>query len=170
MGIHQTLELECADRDDGETIREMNRAVSSRLLARLLKHHGDNPPDADAAKAAADFRKHFAKPNPAMVEPSPSAPPIYREFVDDSAIYGTGDPAPVFREITRQVAEKHGISFNRIFARRKTLKIVYARQEAMSRCVEETGYSLPAIGRFFDRDHTTVINACKSHKSRMEKK
>ena len=39
---------------------EANRRVSQRLLARLLKFHGDNPPDRLAAKAAANLKTEIA--------------------------------------------------------------------------------------------------------------
>jgi chromosomal replication initiation ATPase DnaA len=37
--------------------------------------------------------------------------------------------------------------------------VVRARQEAMWRCCRETGHSTTSVGRFFNRDHTTVVHA-----------
>jgi len=40
--------------------------------------------------------------------------------------------------------------------------VLWPRQAAMYLCKELTTQSLPAIGRAFaDRDHTTVLHACK---------
>lgn len=43
-----------------DVTRAESRSVSFRLLARLLMHHGDNPPDAESAKAVAGIRERIA--------------------------------------------------------------------------------------------------------------
>ena len=45
---------------------------------------------------------------------------------------------------------------------RRTANVVFPRQFAMWRMKRETRLSLPRIGRYFgDRDHTTVLSACR---------
>lgn len=67
------------------------------------------------------------------------------------------------RGIIREVAKAHGITAADILSRTRSRTIGAARTEAMYRCVAETEHSLPAIGRVFDRDHTTVGAAVVRH-------
>ena len=44
--------------------------------------------------------------------------------------------------------------------------IAHARQDAMRRIREALGYSYPRIGRFFGRDHTTVVHGVRASAAR----
>ena len=44
--------------------------------------------------------------------------------------------------------------------KRRTASVALPRQMAMFLMRRQTTLSLSEIGRFFDRDHTTVIHAC----------
>lgn len=57
-------------------------------------------------------------------------------------------------------AEMLGPKRNRHYARPRQLAMYFARVY--------TGQSFPAIGRHFNRDHTTVIHACKRVESLIE--
>jgi len=52
-------------------------------------------------------------------------------------------------------------------SRNRTL--VLARQEAMYRARIEVGKSFPEIGRYFNKDHSTVAHSIKAHTKRMMK-
>lgn len=71
------------------------------------------------------------------------------------------------KEIVAQVAMKHGVTRRDIHSHRRSVPLIKARHEAMWRARQETKFSLPAIGRFFDRDHTTVFHAVRKHEERM---
>src|SRR3990167_4522681 len=74
--------------------------------------------------------------------------------------FQVADPGQLtMAEITKEVALKYGVSKQEIFSKRRFRTIVEARQEAMWRCYEETEQALTAIGRFFHKDHTTVLHA-----------
>jgi chromosomal replication initiation ATPase DnaA len=60
------------------------------------------------------------------------------------------------REILAQVCAKHSVTPDAVRSEARATALVKARQEAMLRMREE-GHSAPSIGRFLQRDHTTVL-------------
>lgn len=61
--------------------------------------------------------------------------------------------------IQRVVAGSYNIGLHYLLSDLR--EFAWERQVAMYLCRELTGKSLPVIGRLFDRDHTTVIHACR---------
>ena len=70
-------------------------------------------------------------------------------------------------EILQQTAKKHGVPVDDILSNRRSVRMVLARREAIYRCRVETPNSLPMIGRFFNRDHSTVHYACRIYAARL---
>ena len=62
-------------------------------------------------------------------------------------------------QIQQTVVERFGMSMQELTGDRRSQQIVYPRQVAMYLCRELTDSSLPKIGQFGGRDHTTVIHA-----------
>jgi chromosomal replication initiator protein len=54
-----------------------------------------------------------------------------------------------------------GLRRDDLIARCRTKKVAFPRQLAMYLARELTGTSLPQIGRAFNRDHATVVHACR---------
>lgn len=75
---------------------------------------------------------------------------------------------PAWMRIAGEVCRKHRVTINELKSPRREKRIVLARQEAIWRVKKETAMSLPAIGRKFNRDHTTVIWSVRRHQSRIE--
>jgi chromosomal replication initiation ATPase DnaA len=65
------------------------------------------------------------------------------------------------QRIIFDVAEKHGISTVTMLSPCRDRAFVNAREEAYRRLRDELGYSYPKIARIFNRDHSTVVHACK---------
>lgn len=65
--------------------------------------------------------------------------------------------------IIEEVAAKHDIPVHDILSDRRARVLIPARHEAIWRCVMETPLSLPAIGRVFHRDHTSIGHAVMRH-------
>lgn len=63
--------------------------------------------------------------------------------------------------ITSAVAEDYGVTVARIQSRRRNPEFAIPRMVAMYLCREILGQSTTAVGRHFDRDHTTVLHAVK---------
>ena len=71
-------------------------------------------------------------------------------------------------QIVRDVAEAHSIPLDVLMGREKGKALWRARNEAMwlVRQLRRDGkpaWSYPAIGRFFGRDHTTIIANVRKH-------
>ena len=145
-----------------------NKGVATRLLARLLKAHGDNPPDEASRRACESIRlRMFAGTYRRLSDQAAWAKQFREQSMDVIAEETSASPDQTMRTIVSEVAEKHNIPVRYLFHDRRAKPIVHARQEAMWRCAEETGYSYPRIGAFFGRDHTTVIYSVKTHAARM---
>lgn len=69
--------------------------------------------------------------------------------------------------IIAEVCEKYDLTPAQIIGPQRHRFIVIARHEAYYRCAKETPYSLPAIGRVFCRDHTSIMSGIKRHEKRM---
>jgi chromosomal replication initiator protein len=82
-------------------------------------------------------------------------------------------PRVTMTTIVAEVAAAHRMPVADLMGRNKSRRYALARHEAMWRIRQVTWadgvtprYSLPQIGRYFDRDHTTVIAACNRHLKR----
>lgn len=65
------------------------------------------------------------------------------------------------REIVEMVSQHFGISVEKIRGERRCADYVTARWVGMYLAYELTGYSKARIGRFYRRDHTSVIHALR---------
>jgi len=75
--------------------------------------------------------------------------------------------------ILAEVAEQYGLTVVDLKGPARYRHIAWPRQEAMARmarCQRSDGkrvFSLPQIGRFLNRDHTTVLWGIRRHEERM---
>lgn len=67
------------------------------------------------------------------------------------------------RAIIEEVAAKYQVPVKDILSDRRAHVLIPPRHEAMFRCVDESPLSLPAIGRIFNRDHTSIGHAVMRH-------
>jgi chromosomal replication initiation ATPase DnaA len=68
--------------------------------------------------------------------------------------------------IAAEVAERHGLSVDDLRGPSPARRFAWPRQEAMAISRACTDKSLPVIGRFYHRDHATVIAAIRRHAER----
>jgi len=71
------------------------------------------------------------------------------------------------RLLAEQVCEDHGLSLRYMLSPERCRSVAWPRQEAMARIYATGRYSLPTIGRFFNRHHTTVLHAIRAHAKRL---
>lgn len=71
--------------------------------------------------------------------------------------------------IARLVANVHEITINDLRGRKKSPPYAHPRQMAFYLAISLTGKSYPEIGRFFDRDHTTVMSGVRAFEARKAK-
>lgn len=70
-------------------------------------------------------------------------------------------PAAVLQasDIVRAVSNHFGVAFDELMGRKRTATVILARQVAMFLAYEMTGSSFHDLGTFFQRDHSSIINA-----------
>lgn len=68
-------------------------------------------------------------------------------------------PRDEMRKIVRDVAADYGVSAGDIMGPSRLRDHAWPRQVSMWRIRRELDESFPKIGRFFNRDHTTVMHA-----------
>lgn len=68
---------------------------------------------------------------------------------------------PTMRQIAADVAEQHGLTLGDLCGRSRVEFVADVRRMAMLAVHQQTKFSLPQIGRFFNRDHTTVLYALR---------
>ena len=128
----------------------------------------------------------FGLPQPRMAgskffpATSPLAKGVYREpeqatvdAIEEVLLAPEPDdiPPPIkrmtMRAIAIQVAAKHGLTVDEMRSDRRSRAVVVARHEAWWRSREETLNSLPQIGRYFNRDHSTIMHGIAMHAERL---
>lgn len=96
----------------------------------------------------------------------------YMRQMDDLRLEMNHHHAPVHRESVRdivlEVLERHpGISFEDLLSVRRSANLVEARHEAVYEVFKRRpDLSYPRIGRFFHRDHTSILSAVRKMKAR----
>lgn len=70
--------------------------------------------------------------------------------------------------VMTEAGKAYGLTVEDLIGRRKTIPISEARSIAMYLIRLGTTLSLPAIGRLFVRDHTTVLLACRRVQVRLD--
>lgn len=81
-------------------------------------------------------------------------------------ILGPVTEKPRMDVIVYKVAKAYDIDARDIIEKRRFKSIMPARFEAIYHCYDG-GWSMTEIGQFFNRDHTTILNAIRRHKIRL---
>lgn len=91
--------------------------------------------------------------------------PVTADLVADvlGSLYPDLEPAPrrSVAEIQERTASAFGLTVEDLCSPSRAARVAWARQVAMYLSRELTDATLPAIGKAFDRNHTTVMHACK---------
>ena len=90
---------------------------------------------------------------------------LNRDFLLDCPP-GGGRP---MHAIAIEICQKHKVTLAELRSRRRDRPLAWARQEFWWRCKKETPASLPEMGRYLERDHTTAMHGIKAHAERMKK-
>lgn len=72
------------------------------------------------------------------------------------------------QQIQRQVADYYDIRVSDILSKRRPASIAFPRQVAMYICRQLTKHSLPDIGNAFEKNHATVLHACRMIENKMK--
>ena len=82
-----------------------------------------------------------------------------REIIDD---LNTRDAL----ELAEQIAKTHGVSLDDMLGRCRRRPLSHARHELWARLYEEAIPTFAALGRVFERDHTTIRDGVRQHAAR----
>lgn len=75
---------------------------------------------------------------------------------------------PLPNDIIREVAQRHGLTFDDLLSQSRVRPLAHARQEAMWELRQRTRLSYPQIARRLNRtDHTTALQGARRHAQRM---
>ncbi len=80
--------------------------------------------------------------------------------------YRIGRVRPTLREIVAEAARDAGLRVDDLTGESRTAPIVDARQQYMYRAAKLTTRSLPQIGAFINRHHSTVIHGIRAYAKR----
>lgn len=72
------------------------------------------------------------------------------------------------KDICTEIASLYCVSEKDLQGPSRTKAISLARQHAMYLMAEQKHLSFPMIGKFLNRDHTTILHGVKAHKARVE--
>lgn len=72
--------------------------------------------------------------------------------------------------IITTICEKHNVTEAQVMSRNKSNAVAAARSEIMHAMSKTLGWTLNQIGRFFDRDHTTVLHSVRRVERRLASK
>jgi chromosomal replication initiation ATPase DnaA len=75
----------------------------------------------------------------------------------------------MIRHIIEETCARWDVTEDDLYSPDRTRHIAWARAEAFTRLMDETPMSTPAIGRIFDRDHSSVIKATQTHRERIRR-
>ncbi len=84
--------------------------------------------------------------------------PMARECIA-AFVQGAEPPTVTADKIVARVAKKYGVTEEEIYGRKRTKHIAHARNVSIYIIRKVTELSFPAIGKLFDRDHSTIISA-----------
>jgi hypothetical protein len=135
--------------------------------------------------AAFDYVAHYKAVRARLNRPRPTAPaPLFLVLYDEPigpqfpvwylALKGavpsvpevTSTPRHIARAIVAEVCLKHNTHPDEVMSDRRKGTIIPARYELFYRLCKETTWSLPRIGAFVRRDHTTVMYGYRKHAQR----
>jgi chromosomal replication initiator protein len=86
----------------------------------------------------------------------------------DSMYPGHRSRMPSITDVQEAVAAHFGLTTAELKSPSRVTRVAWPRQLAIHLARDLTGESLPAIGRAFDRNHATVLHACKRVSERLK--
>ncbi len=84
-------------------------------------------------------------------------------------IGGTESPEITAKRIISLVSKRYGVAQDDIYGRKRQQQICHARNVCMYIIKKELDLSYPAIGKMFNRDHSTIISSCAAIESNLDK-
>lgn len=125
---------------------------------RTREHEAHAQKAARGSRRLRDAIRHLQGLKPILIKP----------VVCPTCFAAVGAPKRMVATIQNAVAAYYGLHPNAMTSNDRRKEVSHPRQVAMCLAVELTRHSIADIGRFFNRDHTTVLHALKSLPKRCE--
>lgn len=146
--------------EEVETLRSLVAdGLSKKAIARRMGRSPGGVGDY-AGKIGLRFTRSTAERVYSMAKEAKNCRLVFERVPDNVRRHEQG------RYILGQVAADCGLLASDLVGDSRTAPIVAARQQAMWLCARDTHLSLPAIGKLFKRDHTTVLHAVRRENDR----
>ncbi len=84
-------------------------------------------------------------------------------------IGGAESPDVTAKRIVSLVSKRYGVAQDDIYGRKRQQQICHARNVCMYIIKNQLDLSYPAIGKMFNRDHTTILSSCEAIKANLDK-
>ena len=84
-------------------------------------------------------------------------------------IGGAESPDVTAKRIVSLVSKRYGVAQDDIYGRKRQQQICHARNVCMYIIKNQLDLSYPAIGKMFNRDHTTILSSCDAIKANLDK-
>ena len=82
--------------------------------------------------------------------------------------YTTSEACPAFDDIVDAVCAEYRVAKIDVLSDRRAAKLARPRHVAMYLCSQKTKRSFPIIGKYFRRDHSTIMQNCRRLAAKME--
>jgi len=139
---------------------DTHRDDATPTQKRLAREHAERMKRWHTIKSAAPPPPPAPPPQPLkpLVQPEPIRPDWIAQWLDDWR--AKVPPMLSWRHVQQVVAERFGMTRSELVSVKRSQHVARARQVAMFLCLEIVpAASLKAVGRWFGRDHTTVLHA-----------
>lgn len=73
---------------------------------------------------------------------------------------------PAMRDIAADICAKHQITFDELIGTDRAHRVAHPRQEFMARARALGHFTYPQIGRFLNKDHSSVHHGVRAHAAR----
>ena len=105
-----------------------------------------------------------------LAQIAPQFPGPLDRILVEQIVAGTGQPTSAAGDVSaivKRVAAAFGVTEKELLGKSRLRRVLVPRQVAMYLAREAARLSLPRIGLFFGRDHTTVMHSCQKTVSDM---
>jgi len=145
------------------------RAHYREVRTRLWRPAAAIPAQEEPAKPAPAPVLVLVKASPAYIYEHPIGPIVPDAVCLTPDHFGRPGSVSYARRVVKEVSEKRGVAVRDMMIQRRNIDFVMARYEVYWRLREETRWSMPQIGRFVGRDHTTILNGLRVYAEHLKR-
>lgn len=101
-------------------------------------------------------------PAPLPRPPAPSVDQVPRDIIRiEPTVYDK------MRQLVAKIAAEHGVTTAEIYGDRRFAGVTVARQKAVVAVAMASEWTCTKIGKFFNKDHSTIIHTLQKHRKEM---